>query len=136
MSSKTESSKPDIEKQKEPEKIAAVPATEKPPVAKNTEPAAKVDDKPAVAETAKKPIVSGWAVQLGSFSVQKNALKLRDSLRKKGYASFVEELTKNGKTSYRVRVGPELTRELADELKKKLKTETKIDGFVVMFPAK
>ena len=107
---------------------------------KVTKPESKPVEKPAAAPDAttatKKPVVSGWAVQLGSFSVQKNALKLRDSLRKKGYASFVEEYTSNGKTSYRVRVGPELTRELASELKKKLKAETKLDGFVVEFPGK
>lgn len=91
----------------------------------------------AKAEASKPaPIVTGWAVQLGSFSVQKNALNLRDRLRKKGHASFVEEYKRNGKTSYRVRVGPELTRELANELKTKLKAETKLDGFVVEFSGK
>ena len=104
------------------------PAISKPKVA----PAPVAVKKPA----AKKPIVSGWVVQLGSFSVQKNALKLRDRLRKKGHASFVEEYNRNGKTSYRVRVGPELTRELADALKQKLKAETKIDGLVITFPGK
>ena len=118
------SSEPSTANQNEPEKTASAPAAEKPVVTE------------AAKESTKKPIVSGWAVQLGSFSVQKNAVKLRDSLRKKGYASFVEESTQNGKTSYRVRVGPELTRELADDMKKKLKAETKIDGFVVTFPAK
>lgn len=98
-----------------------------------TKSTAKTVSKP---KPAKKPIVSGWAVQLGSFSVQKNALKLRDRLRKKGHASFVEEYARAGKTHYRVRVGPELTRELATELKKKLKAETKIDGFIVSFPDK
>lgn len=115
----------------EKSKTVKTPATVKSP-----EPSSKQVEKPASVEASKKPVVSGWAVQLGSFSVEKNALKLRDSLRKKGHASFVEEYTRNGKTSYRVRVGPELTRELANELKKKLKAETKIDGFVVEFPAK
>ena len=106
----------------------------------------KTTTKPAVAPAApdtqvakiesKKPIVSGWVVQLGSFSVEKNAVKLRDQLRKKGHASFVEKYSRNGKTSYRVRVGPELTRESADKLKEKLKKETKLDGLVLAFPAK
>jgi DedD protein len=88
-----------------------------------------------VATTPKKPpIVSGWIVQLGSFSKEKNAIKLRDSLRKNGHASFVEAYERSGKTSYRVRVGPELTRELAEELKKQLKKETKLDGLVMSFP--
>ena len=114
-------------------KAVETPATVKSP---EPTPTSKPVEKPASVEASKKPVVSGWAVQLGSFSVQKNALKLRDSLRKKGHASFVEEYARNGKTSYRVRVGPELTRELANDLKKKLKAETKIDGFVVAFPDK
>ena len=73
---------------------------------------------------------------MGSFSVEKNAIKLRDKLRKNGHASFVEAYKRNGKTSYRVRVGPELTRELAGELKSQLKKETKIDGLVMAFPSK
>jgi DedD protein len=88
-----------------------------------------------VATARKKPtIVSGWVVQLGSFSKEKNAIRLRDSLRKNGHASFVEAYERAGKTSYRVRVGPELTKELAEELKKQLKQETKLDGLVMAFP--
>ncbi len=138
----SETSESNTEEQKAPEKNTAAPTMEKtvadkkPVTDKSTEPTSKETEKPATTVAVTKPVVSGWAVQLGSFSVQKNAIKLRDSLRKKGYASFVEDSTKNGKTSYRVRVGPELTRELAGELKKKLKAETKIDGFVVAFPEK
>jgi DedD protein len=110
-----------------PDKVASL-STNKPP-AKN-----KITTSKAM--SAKKPIVSGWVVQLGSFSVQKNALKLRDRLRKKGHASFVENYTRDGKTSYRVRVGPELTRELAKKLKQTLKAQAKLDGLVIAFPAK
>jgi len=85
----------------------------------------------------KKPVVSGWVVQLGSFAVEKNALTLRDRLRKNGYASFVESYTtQQNKTIYRVRVGPELTRELADKLQVKLKVATQLTGVVMPFPAK
>lgn len=138
----SETSASNTEEQKAPEKNTAAPAEEKtasdkkPVTGKSAEPTSKETEKPATTVAVTTPVVSGWAVQLGSFSVQKNAIKLRDSLRKKGYASFVEDSTKNGKTSYRVRVGPELTRDLAGELRKKLKAETKIDGFVVAFPEK
>jgi len=102
---------------------------EAPQVTKVTQEQEKVATAPK-----KPPIVSGWIVQLGSFSREKNAIKLRDSLRKNGHASFVEAYERSGKTSYRVRVGPELTRELAEELKKQLKKETKLDGLVMSFP--
>ena len=120
-------------KESTPEKQASASAPEEKAA---TESSTSKESSASKDMSTKKPVVTGWVVQLGSFSVQKNALKLRDSLRKNGHASFVEEYSRNGKKSYRVRVGPEQTRELANELKKKLKTETKLDGFVIEFPGK
>lgn len=122
----TESDKPEKTQPAE-QKTTAKPAA-------STTTAKMKTAKPEAKPKAKQPIVSGWVVQLGSFSVEKNALKLRDKLRKNGHASFVEAYERDGKTSYRVRVGPELTRELAGELKTQLKKETKIDGLVMAFP--
>ncbi|NOZ51761.1 MAG: hypothetical protein GXP08_01265 [Gammaproteobacteria bacterium] len=83
----------------------------------------------------KEAIVSGWVVQIGSFTVEKNALKLRDKLRKKGHASFVESLSKNNAMLYRVRVGPELTKRLAQDLNKQLGQETQLKGLVMRYPS-
>ena len=123
----------------EPEKTETVqaapsqPAIQTPQATKKPQSTAAPEEK--VATLPKKPpIVSGWVVQLGSFSKEKNAIRLRDSLRKNGHASFVEAYERAGKTSYRVRVGPELTKELAEELKKQLKQETKLEGLVMSFP--
>ena len=119
--------------QAEPTQPVTQSATTTQPAAKKPQPTPAPEEK--VATTPKKPpIVSGWVVQLGSFSMEKNAIRLRDSLRKNGHASFVEAYERAGKTSYRVRVGPELTKELAEELKKQLKQETKLDGLVMAFP--
>lgn len=86
-------------------------------------------------ERAPKPgEVTGWIVQLGSFSRQDNALSLRDELRKKGYNGFVEPVGSAGKTVYRVRVGPELTREAADGLREKLGKEMNMKGLVQQYP--
>lgn len=89
---------------------------------------------PTVATAVKEPIVSGWVVQIGSFTVEKNALKLRDKLRKKGHASFVESFNKNNGMIYRVRVGPELTKGLAENLSKQLNQETQLNGLVMRYP--
>jgi len=75
-----------------------------------------------------------WAVQVGSFSNRKNALALKDKLRKKKMHAFVERVMKNNKAIYRVRVGPEVTREKAEALKQKLKKELKLSGLVVKHP--
>lgn len=78
--------------------------------------------------------VSAWVVQVGSFSSQANATAMRDRLRSKGYASFVEAVKGQSGLTYRVRVGPELTPELAERLKEKLFKQEKIEGLVQRYP--
>lgn len=79
-------------------------------------------------------VVTGWIVQVGSFSIKKNAIKLRDKLRKKGYASFLKEgITKKG-MAYRVRIGPELRRPLAEKLQKALDRDINLKGLVIRYP--
>ncbi|MGD8592926.1 MAG: SPOR domain-containing protein [Gammaproteobacteria bacterium] len=78
--------------------------------------------------------VTGWVVQVGSFSQKANAEKLRDKLRKMGMASFVATGTSNGKKVYRVRVGPEIDRADAEKTKAKIKEQTKLNGLVMKYP--
>ena len=76
----------------------------------------------------------GWAVQLGSFTVSKNALALRDRLRAKGYTAFIESgFTATGAVS-RVFVGPELDRGRAESSMAKLRREMQLEGIVVRYP--
>lgn len=75
-----------------------------------------------------------WAVQVGSFSKQSNALGLRDKLRAKGYRAFVEQVSTDKGDVYRVRVGPEVQRSKAEELKKELQEKLKLNGLVVAHP--
>lgn len=78
--------------------------------------------------------LSVWVVQLGSFSNEENAQSLNKKLRKAGYPAFVEPLNKNGQTSYRVRVGPEIKRSEAELLLKKLKDNMDMEGILVSYP--
>jgi len=78
--------------------------------------------------------LSAWVVQLGSFSNEENAQSLNKKLRKAGYPAFVEPLNKNGQTSYRVRVGPEIKRSEAELLLKKLKDNMEMEGILVSYP--
>jgi DedD protein len=78
--------------------------------------------------------LTAWVVQLGSFESKVNSDKLNLSLRKAGFPAFVEPLTQNGKTSYRVRVGPEILRADADALLKNIKTKMKLEGIVLSYP--
>ncbi len=78
--------------------------------------------------------IHAWALQLGSFSHEKNAEVLRDKLRAKGYASYVDVLKKPDSTTYRVRIGPELDKMQLKKLKTELFKTEKINGMVVQHP--
>jgi DedD protein len=66
------------------------------------------------------PVAASWAVQVGSFSAQKNALQLRDALRGKGFPAYIEQMQVNSAPTYRVRVGPMLTRADAEAAQEKM----------------
>ena len=74
---------------------------------------------------------TAWVIQVGSFSNKKNALALRNKLRKKKYHAFVEAVTKQSGISYRVRVGPEVKKDSAELMVKRLKKEMHINGIVM-----
>ena len=78
--------------------------------------------------------LTAWVVQLGSFSSKVNADKLNLNLRKSGFPAFVEPIQQNKKTTYRVRVGPELLRSDADALLKKIKSTMNLEGIVLNYP--
>lgn len=82
----------------------------------------------------KQATVTGWVVQVGSFSRKSNAEKLRDKLRKMGMASFVASGQSKGKAIYRVRVGPEIDRADAEKIQASIKAKTKLNGLVMRYP--
>ena len=59
-----------------------------------------------------------WTLQVGAFGQRDNAHRFRDTLRKDGYKSYVQEFPSEGIT--RVYVGPELRRADAEALQKQL----------------
>ena len=81
----------------------------------------------------KKPVKS-FALQVGTFGTNENAEKLRDELRKAGYTTFVHKMQSKGKTSYKVRIGPELEYSVLEKIKKDVKKKQKIDAYIVNHP--
>jgi DedD protein len=74
-----------------------------------------------------------WAVQLGSFSNQKNADRLAADLRKQGYAAFLSQLQTESGALHRVRIGPQKSRESAEAVAAKLNSAD-LNGQVVPHP--
>lgn len=71
-----------------------------------------------------------WVVQVGSFANDETADSLVAELRLAGYTAFSEKVTSAGSTAYKVRIGPELDRDKAVVLARKVKAEKQLDGFV------
>jgi len=105
------------------EEVVTVPEVE--PVSKPQPPKAEAPRKPETVAT-----VSGWVVQVGSFSSQSNAMALREKLRANGFNAFVERVDA-GNIVYRVRVGPELKKTQAQVVKESLKEKMALDGLVI-----
>lgn len=101
---------------------------EKPKVAK---PVAKTAvEKPPVKASTK----DQWIIQLGSFGQRSNAQALRDQLINRGYKSFVESSGQGRAQVYRVRVGPESSRERAEAIRIKLQKNEQRKGLVMSYP--
>lgn len=83
----------------------------------------------APVSTPSDPLVR-WVVQVGSFSNSKSAEALVAKLRLEGLTVFSEKVTSANGTAYKVRLGPEIDRDKATELARKVKAEHNLNGFV------
>ncbi|TDJ35799.1 MAG: hypothetical protein E2O53_05320 [Gammaproteobacteria bacterium] len=111
-----------------------VPASTPSPAAAETQRKPATTEPPAAARKAvsaplgvdrKLPVVTRsstgmWAVQLGSFSNQKNAERLAADLRKQGYAAFLSQLQTGSVALHRVRIGPQEDRDSAESVAARL----------------
>ena len=83
----------------------------------------------APVSTPSDPLVR-WVVQVGSFSSSKSAEALVAELRLAGLTAFSEKVSSANGTAYKVRLGPEIDREKAAALARKVKAQHNLDGFV------
>jgi len=83
----------------------------------------------APVSTPSDPLVR-WVVQVGSFSSSESAEAQVAQLRLAGLPAFSEKITSSKGSVYKVRVGPEINRDNASELAKRIKKEQNLEGFV------
>ncbi len=101
------------------QKKSAKPETKRVPDQRSTAPVIAnqaVVDQPQVNQASAELPVSGWSVQLGSFTERPNAERLASEVKSRGFRAYLEPLAQSGRTYYRVRVGPRNTRDQASEL--------------------
>jgi DedD protein len=99
----------------------------------------KVVEKPVADSPAVEPRVglTAWVVQVGSFSSRENAEKLVSQIRAMKYAAFMEQADVDGKTLFRVKVGPEIDRKLAEKMLASLNKDLKslnLKGSIKSYP--
>lgn len=105
---------------------SATSATRLSPAVASSQPAPPMASQPVVpnsyvkalapAPAARTPASGKWVVQAGSYSNERNALRVEHKLVKHGYHAYVSRYRKNGRTFYRVRVGPYSDRAAAEHV--------------------
>ncbi|MDR1948956.1 MAG: SPOR domain-containing protein [Spirochaetaceae bacterium] len=103
---------------------AAKPPARSPAPAQAKQPAAAPARKPAAAPQPR--AYDAYWVQTGSFSARNRADTVKETLASKGITSIIENRDVDGKTWYRVRVGPYISQNEADYWLSRIKL---IDGF-------
>jgi DedD protein len=83
---------------------------------------------------AQQSATAGWVVQLGSFASARNAYALRDRLKAKGHKAFARSSGQGAEAVTRVYVGPDASREAAQERVSRLLGETRLQGIVIRYP--
>jgi DedD protein len=72
-----------------------------------------------------------WMVQAGSFSDVDNANSLRDRLRSSNFSASLQQTVVDGRTMYRVHVGPHSSRDESERTRERLRRELNINGSVI-----
>jgi DedD protein len=96
---------------------------------------ARVPVVPSAAVPATAVRAGGFAVQLGAFSNEAEADKLRDRLRGAGIAGYVDSAVNSGGSKlWRVRAGPQTQRDDALRLREQVKAKIGVEGNIVTVP--
>jgi DedD protein len=103
-----------------------------------SESTAKTDASPVQTENDLESIArtggDSWVLQVGSFEDRGKALAQRDKMRKSNIAAvFIEQYTSNSKPSYRVRLGPFISRDQTRVAQNKIKAKHDIDGIIMKY---
>nr|WP_284047479.1 SPOR domain-containing protein [Guyparkeria hydrothermalis] len=129
----SESAAADEPKEKEQPEKDSSDASQKQPDDKTSETADKgaEEDSGDAAALPESATDGEFVVQLGSFSDERNARALAESVKSSGFDVFVTPLFSEQGTVWRVRVGPYATREQASEATERLRQRIGRDGLVM-----
>ena len=89
---------------------------------------AQYSNTPTTQKVSKDP---RWMVQAGSFYIAENASMLREKLRQQSFPATLQTAVVEGRTVYRVQVGPHSTRAEGERTKERLLRDAGIKGSIV-----
>lgn len=106
---------------------------DQPKAAPEPETASASPESPEPADKAEysQALKGAWLVQLGSFGNEKNALRLRDQVREKGYAAYTQSVARGDLTLTRVFSGPFVSEDEARSAKSRLDKSFKLNSLVM-----
>ncbi|MBE0468752.1 MAG: SPOR domain-containing protein [Methyloprofundus sp.] len=84
-----------------------------------------------IKKSAQQAKLESWIIQVGSFSQEQNAIEFRDKLRKNKFTAYVDSVSSNQGTLYRLRVGPELGEKIALKTQQRLESLYKVKTLLV-----
>jgi len=76
-----------------------------------------------------------WTLQVATFSNQKNAQHLLQTLRNKGFDAYTKAVKLNNKTYTKVYVGPQIDQGRLKDLQRKLKKQYRLNGVIAKYSA-
>ncbi|MDB6060773.1 MAG: hypothetical protein JWM78_876 [Verrucomicrobiaceae bacterium] len=124
--------------EQEPAPVAVLAAPKSSPRAEIT--GTKVEPKPVATKSApetfeldQQGLPVAWVVQIGLFSTQANADKIKATLQEKGFKAYTQIAKTPKGDGVKVFVGPKLSRERADAQKKAIDQALKTNTMVVRF---
>ncbi len=94
----------------------------------------KPEAKPAKTAPKARTGLSAWVVQVASFEKRANANKLVKRLQAKKLSAFLEQASVDGKTVFRVRVGPEVDHKKAEAIRARIERRFKLKGKIERYP--
>jgi DedD protein len=103
-----------------------------PPAPAPDEPAAEEPARPEPVQTRPSSQAGGGTVVIQVFASadQAEASRVRDRLSKGGQSAFLSPITVDGRTMYRVRIGPFPTRPKAQQVAEKVRKNFKLDTWL------
>jgi DedD protein len=105
-------------------------ASKNPPVA--VEPTPALPEQATVRQDAR-GIPIAWVVVVGSFADQTKANGIVTDLKKRGFKAYADVLKREGRTLYRVSVGPKLEKSQAEKIKQDIDALMKVNASVLKF---